>query len=317
MSVFKRGLFSVSYAGLWGQKALPLEDVIKKAASLGFDGILVMGKKPHLSPLQTGEAELASIKAALQRWGMHAIGVAAYNDFFLPAPSEVPVEEFQLAYIEACCRVSAELGGALVRIFTGYDHTRGHESILAGQSVGPGFSARWNKLVDLLRRCGDMAAKYGVVLAVQNHHDIAVDSTLMDLLLAEVGHPQVRAGYDAWSPYLRGEDLAEGARLLAPRTALSIAANYRRFPRYQYLPDLVNYKREATDLVKATFMSRGEIDYEAFLGGLADGGYSGWVVYETCSPLIEGSSEEVLDAAGTDFINYMKVLDTKLNRRKA
>jgi sugar phosphate isomerase/epimerase len=316
MSLFKRGLFSVSYAGLWGQRILPLDKLVQKASALGFDGILVMGKKPHLSPLQAGAAELAPIKAALQRWGMQAVGVAAYNDFFMPAPSEVPVEEFQLAYIEACCRVSAELGGTLVRIFTGYDHGRGNESILAGKSGGPGFSAQWNKLVDLLRRCGDMAGKYGVTLAVQNHHDFAVDSALMDLLLAEVGHPRVRAGYDAWSPYLRGEDLATGARLLAPRTAMSIAANYRRFPQYQYLPDLVNYKREAPDLVKATYMSRGEIDYESFLGGLADGGYSGWIVYETCSPLIEGSSEEVLDAAGTDFINFMKVLETKLNRRK-
>ena len=314
MSTFKRGLFSVSYAGLWGQQSLPLEKVVQKAAALGFDGILVMGKRPHLSPLQTGDAELASLRKAMQDWGIQAIGVAAYTDFFIPAPSEVPVDEFQLAYIEACCRVSAALGGSLVRIFTGYNQVQPGES---RQPCGPGFQAKWNRLVDLLRRCGDLAARNGVVLAVQNHHDFGVDSALMDILLAEVGHPSVKAGYDAWSPYLRGEDLAAGARLLAPRTALSIAANYRRFPQYQYQPELINYKREATDLVKATYMSRGEIDYQPFLAGLADGGYSGWVVYETCSPLIEGSSEEVLDAAGTDFIDYMTNLETKLIRRKA
>jgi sugar phosphate isomerase/epimerase len=306
MNMFKRGLFSVSYAGLWGQPALPLEKVAEKAAKLGFDGLLVMGKKPHLSPLQVGEAELVSIKKTLHRWGLQAIGVAAYNDFFMAAPAEVPVEEFQLAYIEACCRASASLGGSLVRIFTGYNHGRAGEA---------GFSAKWNRLVDLLRHCGDMAARHGIVLAVQNHHDFAVESALMDLLLAEVGHPNVRAGYDAWSPYLRGEDLNAGARLLAPRTALSIAANYRRFPQYHYEPELVNYKREATDLVKATFMGRGEIDYQPFFNGLADGAYSGWTVYETCSPLIEGSSEEVLDAAGTDFIDYMKAWELNYNRR--
>ncbi|MFH2115883.1 MAG: sugar phosphate isomerase/epimerase family protein [Spirochaetota bacterium] len=317
MSEFKRGLFSVSYAGMWGQPSLPVEKVIQKAATLGFDGILIMGKKPHLSPLQMDEAELTSMKIALQHWGIQAIGVAAYNDFFMTAPSEIPVEEFQLAYIEACCRASAALGGSLVRIFTGYNHGRPGEYSLAGQSGQPGFTAKWNRLIDLLHRCGDMAARHGVVLAVQNHHDFAVDSTLMDILLAEVGHPSVKAGYDAWSPYLRGEALAEGARLLAPRTALSIAANYRRFPQYQYVPELVNYMREATDLVKATYMSRGEIDYKAFFSGLLDGGYSGWVVYETCSPLMEGASEEVLDAAGKDFIDYMKAMELELNRRRA
>jgi sugar phosphate isomerase/epimerase len=317
MSSFKHGLFSVSYAGLWGQPSLPLDKVIEKAGALGFDGILIMGKKPHLSPLRTSEAELATIKASLQRWGIQAIGVAAYNDFFMPAPAEVPVEEIQLAYIEACCRVSSTLGGSLVRIFTGYNHSQPQGSALVGQAGQAGFAARWNKLVGLLRLCGDMAARYGVTVAVQNHHDFAVDSFQLDALLAEVDHPSVRAGYDAWSPYLRGEDIAAGARLLAPRTALSIAANYRRFPQYHYQPDLVNYQRDETDLIKATYMSRGEIDYQPFMARLADGGYSGWIVYETCSPLMEGSSEAVLDAAGTDFVNYMKKLDVKLDRRIA
>jgi sugar phosphate isomerase/epimerase len=315
MKLFKKGLFSVSYAGLWGQHSLPIEKVVEKAATLGFDGMLIMGKSPHLSPLRITDGELSSIRETLQRWGVQAIGIAAYNDFLMPAPSEVPVEEFQLAYIDACCRASAALGGGLVRIFTGYDHDRSGGTAVAGQAGRLGFSAKWTRLVGLLRRCGDMAARYGVVIAVQNHHDFGVDSALLDSLLAEVGHPAVKAGYDAWSPYLRGEDLAAGARLLAPRTALSIAANYRRFPQYQYQPDLVNYRREPTDLVRATYMSRGEIDYQAFLGGLAEGAYSGWVVYETCSPLIEGSSEEVLDAAGIDFINYMTSIEAELKRR--
>jgi sugar phosphate isomerase/epimerase len=314
MSSFRRGLFSVSYAGLWGQFNLPLEKVIDKAAALGFDGLLFMGKKPHLSPLQASNSEITRLTKALQDAGVKAIGIAAYNDFFLPAPAEVPVEELQLAYIEACCRVSAALGGSLVRIFTGYNHGRPGEPSPAAQ---PGFSAKWNRLLDLLRRCGDMAEANGVVLAVQNHHDFGVDSALMDVLLSEVGHPCVKAGYDAWSPYLREEDLASGARMLAPRTALSIAANYRRFPQYHYQPDLVNYRRDEPDLVKASYMSRGEINYEPFLAGLAEGGYAGWVVYETCSPLIEGSSENALDGAGKDFLEYMKAVEIKINRRKA
>ena len=44
------GLFSVSYAGLWGQHKLDLEAFIAKAAQLGFDSVMLMGKRPHLSP---------------------------------------------------------------------------------------------------------------------------------------------------------------------------------------------------------------------------------------------------------------------------
>jgi sugar phosphate isomerase/epimerase len=296
MNSLRQGLFSVSYAGLWGQQRLPIEGVIEKAAKLGFEGILLMGKQPHLSPLEMVGADIARLRAVLDGCGIKAIGVAAYNDFCMPAPIEVPVDEFQLAYIEACCRVSAALGGSLVRIFTGYDHD------LSGHST---TSARWRKLVDMLRCCGDRAARHGVQVAVQNHHDLAVDSSLLDLLLTEIDHPNVLAGYDAWSPFLRGEDLHAGARLLAARTVLTIAANYRRFPRYQYEPDLVNYRRLQPDLVKACFMSRGELDYRPFFRGLMEGGYDGWVVYETCSPLIEGASEAVLDGACKDFLAYM------------
>ncbi|HOI56937.1 MAG TPA: hypothetical protein PLP01_16925, partial [Phycisphaerae bacterium] len=44
-------LFSVSYAGLWGQVRLPLDAFIDKAAELGYDAVELMCKRPHLSPL--------------------------------------------------------------------------------------------------------------------------------------------------------------------------------------------------------------------------------------------------------------------------
>lgn len=45
--VVKLNLFSISYAGLWGQDSLPLDDFIGKAASLGYDGVMLAGKRPH------------------------------------------------------------------------------------------------------------------------------------------------------------------------------------------------------------------------------------------------------------------------------
>ncbi len=299
MSVLKRGLFSVSYAGLWGQPALTLEQSIEKAAELGFEGLLFMGKRPHLGPLETDETRLSQLRSCLQSFGVEAIGVAAYNDFLLTAADEIPIAEMQLSYIESCCRAAAALGGTLVRVFTAY---------LPGvDSDGrPGPSAGWRRVVELLRACGERAAGYGITLAVQNHHDLAVDSLELELLIDEVGLDSVRAGFDAWSPYLRGEDICAAAERMGRHSALTIAANYRRFHRYRYESRLVNYQRSHPDMVRATFMSRGEIDYTAFLGSLRAGGYNGWVVYEICSPLIEGSSQQVLDEAARDFLNSVE-----------
>ncbi len=92
----------------------------------------------------------------------------------------------------------------------------------------------------------------------------------MKRLLDEVGLDSVRAGFDAWSPWLRGEDLAAAAGRMASRTVLSIIADYQRRPRWAYERELVDYRREFPDAVGAVAM--GEVDYPAFLRGLDEGG---------------------------------------------
>ena len=47
-------LHSVSYSGSWGQAFLTLDEFVDKAADLGFDGVMLMAKRPHLSLLDYG-----------------------------------------------------------------------------------------------------------------------------------------------------------------------------------------------------------------------------------------------------------------------
>jgi hypothetical protein len=48
-------LFSVSYAGLWGQQTLDLESFIRKAATLGYSAVELMAKRPNLSQPGLGQ----------------------------------------------------------------------------------------------------------------------------------------------------------------------------------------------------------------------------------------------------------------------
>ena len=155
------GLFSVSYAGFWGQTALSTEQFVDKAAELGFSGILLMAKRPHLSPLDFGEQRLKELKSRIEGLGLQMIGLAAYNDFLLDGPAEVPLFEMQMQYIEESCRICALLGGEIVRVFTGY-----------GGSLSDSSPHReWERVVRGLQETGDRAVAYGVKLAVQNHKD--------------------------------------------------------------------------------------------------------------------------------------------------
>lgn len=286
-------LFSISYAGLWGQQQLDVESFIAHAAELGYDGVMLAGKRPHLSPLDATDERLAAVRGALEKHKIQCPVIAAYTDLSGQGAAEVPQLELQVAYVESLTRIAARLGAGIVRVFTAYESER--EPI----------QATWQRVVSALREMCDRAAAYDVTIAVQNHHDLAVHSDAMLELLADVDRGNCKLGFDAWSPALRGEDIYAAARKMAPHTAITTNADYIRLPRFRYRPALVNYE-PAADLVRAVKFGDGVIDYRAFFQGLRDGGFDGVATYEMCSPLRGGGAMENLDAYARRYLRWMK-----------
>jgi sugar phosphate isomerase/epimerase len=287
-------LFSVSYAGLWGQHRLDLANFIAKAAELGYPSVMLMGKRPHLSPLDTDDAAIDAIRSSLAGHRVACGAVAGYTDFSPQQAAEVPFAEMQFAYVRSLARIASALDARFVRVFTAYEHP----------ATAP--TAAWNLVVSSLRECADHAADFGVTLAVQNHHDVALDSDALVELLGEVDRPNVKLGYDAWSPALRGEDLFATAKKMAPHTAITTNADYIRIPRYHYRSELVNYERLLPDMVRAVPFGDGFIDYPAFFAGLIAGGFDGLANYEMCSPIRGGGSLENLDACAHGYLQWMR-----------
>ncbi|RKY66331.1 MAG: sugar phosphate isomerase/epimerase, partial [Candidatus Latescibacterota bacterium] len=92
-------LFSVSYAGLWGQHQLDPEAFIEKTAALGYSAVELMGKRPHLSLLDTDEAALDKIKTCASAHQVEIATIAGYTNFTGgKSASEVPFVEMQIAY---------------------------------------------------------------------------------------------------------------------------------------------------------------------------------------------------------------------------
>jgi sugar phosphate isomerase/epimerase len=147
---------------------------------------------------------------------------------------------------------------------------------------------------------------HGVTLAVQNHHDLAVHTAALLELLADIGRPNCKLGFDAWSPYLRGENLYAAARQAAPHTVMTTNADYIRLPRFRYEPALVNYSQQEPALVRAVQFGTGEIDYAAFFRGLSEGGFDGLASYEMCSPIRGGGELANLDAYAAAYVAWMR-----------
>ena len=287
-------LFSVSYSGFWGQEALSLEQFVDRAADLGFDGVMLMAKRPHLSILDYGPRERGRLRAQLERRNLRRVCVAGYTNFTADLEhGEVPHREFQIQYVTALAEFAGDLGGDLVRVFSGYENP-----------AAP-YSVQWKLVVEALRECARRAAPFGVTIGVQNHHDLGAAYESQYDLIREIGEPNCKAMFDAWAPALHGADLIKAAVKMAPITVHTTVANYQLRPRFQYDPAIVNYREEKPTLT-AVPVDEGFIDYRAFLGALEAGGFKGTAAYEMCSPLRDGGQPEVLDRYARRFVEFMR-----------
>jgi len=285
-------LHSVSYAGLWGQAQLSLDQFIDKAADLGYEGVMLMAKRPHLSVLDYGPRERAQVRQHLEKRKLRDLCIAGYNNFTGDLEhGDIPHREIQVHYVTELAQLTRDLGGSLVRIFTGYENPAG------------GYHAQWNLVVSALKECAKRASEFDVTIGVQNHHDIGVGYESQHDLIQAVGEPNCKALFDAWAPALHGADLDAAARKLAPVTAHTTIAAYQKRPRYHYDPAVVNYTA-LTPHVQAVPIDEGFIDYHKFLSTLRAGGFRGSVAYEMCSPLMGGGSMENLDHYATRFLEF-------------
>ncbi len=294
----KTCLHSVSYLGIWrGQTPLSVDEFLVKAKELGYEGVMLVAKRPHVSPHDYDKAARARLKTKIDSLGLTLVGLAGYTDFTagIDKPG-IPNAEIQASWVGEIAELAKDLGTNMVRVFTGYERP------------GIPYDKQYAEVVSGLKMAGKLAAEQGVTLVVQNHHDIALHHDAMYWLLKEVNMPNIVAGWDAWSPSLEGfnaEQLRESVLKMKPFLANTIAADYVSHPRFSYVNNLTNYQAEQP-VMRAVPMGQGIIDYKTWFSALKEIGYQGWVVYEMCEVLDGGGSIENLDKTARVFLDYMK-----------
>jgi sugar phosphate isomerase/epimerase len=294
----KTCLHSVSYLGIWrGQTPISVDEFLVKAKELGYEGVMLVAKRPHVSPHDYDKAARSRLKAKIDSLGLTLVGLAGYTDFTagIDKPG-IPNAEIQATWVGEIAELAKDLGTNMVRVFTGYERP------------GIPYDKQYAEVVSGLKMAGKLAADHGITLVVQNHHDIALHHDAMYWLLKEVNLSNVVAGWDAWSPSLEGfnaEQLRESILKMKPFIANTIAADYVSHPRFSYVNNLTNYQAEQA-VMRAVPMGQGIIDYKTWFAALKEIGYQGWVVYEMCEVLDGGGSIENLDKTAKIFLDYMK-----------
>jgi sugar phosphate isomerase/epimerase len=184
----------------------------------------------------------------------------------------------------------------MVRIYTGFERP------------DIGFDRQYAMVVEGLQMAGRIAARYGVNLVVQNHHDIAVHHDTMKWLLDEVNLPNVKGAFDCWSPTLQGlssDEIKKAIYTMKPYILHTTAADYEEFPRFRYEGFQSNYIPLESQM-RAVPMGEGFLDYKTFINTLKEIGYQGYIAYEMCSVLKGGGSVQNLDRCAKAFLEYIK-----------
>ena len=294
----KTCLHSVGYSGAWrGQAVLSVDEFLLKAKELGFDGVMLGAKRPHVSMIDYNAADRQKLKARIKDLGLELVCIAGYNDFTAGVDrSGIPNVEIQALYIGELARLARDLGTNMVRIFTGYERP------------GVPYEKQYAMVVEGLKMAGKIAAGYGVTLVVQNHHDIAVHHDAMKWLLDEVNMPNVKAAFDCWAPTMEGlssEEIKKAIYTMKPYIFHTTVADYEKLPRFRYDSEQTNY---VPLLPENRLVPTGEgyLDYKTFIGTLKEIGYQGYIAYEMCAELKGGGSIENLDKTAKTFLEYVK-----------
>jgi len=294
----KTCLHSVSYMGVWrGQATLNVNEFLVKASELGFDGVMLAAKRPHVSLIDYDDAARQKLKARIKELGLELVCLAGYNDFTAGVDKPgIPNTEMQAVYIGELARLAKDLGTNMVRIYTGYERP------------DIPYDKQYALVVEGLQMAGNIAAKYGITLAVQNHHDIAIHHDAMKWLIDEVNLPNVKAAFDCWSPTLEGlssEEIKEAIYTMNPYIVHTTTADYKELPRFKYEHVQTNYLKLESQM-RAVPIGEGFLDYKTFIITLKEIGYQGYIAYEMCEVLEGGGSIENLDKSAKKFLEYIK-----------
>jgi sugar phosphate isomerase/epimerase len=294
----KTSLHSVSYMGIWrGQAVLSVDQFLVKAKELGFDGVMLAAKRPHVSLIDYDDGARQKLRARIKELGLELVCLAGYCDFTAGVDKPgIPNVEIEAVYVGELARLARDLGTNIVRVYTGYERP------------DLPYDKQYTMVVEGLQMAGKIAAKYGVTLAVQNHHDIALHHDAMKWLLDEVNLPNVKASFDCWSPTLEGLSPAEIRKAvftMKPYIVHTTTADYKELPRFKYEHNQTNYIPLLSQM-RAVPMGQGFLDYKTFIDALKEIGYQGYIAYEMCEVLEGGGSIENLDKSAKAFLEFVK-----------
>ncbi len=285
----KIGLYSITYGGVWYSGGpLSTEEVIRRAAKFGYQGVEIDGKRPHGNPLDVPKARCQQLRKLAADLGLDIYAVAGNNDFSSPIPEH---RETQLVYLRELMRMTSDLGAKVLRVFLGWPGVTllpeggGRYDIAQAvwKAAHKDFTEEqtWAWCRQGLAEASKLAGDFGVTLALQNHAPVIRGYLDVLKIVREVASPHLKVCFDARLEH----SLDEAGVRKAVNEVGSLQALWHFGGEYDEGSDGIVLKGDEKALGEAL--------------GLLDIGYRGWTGFELCHPLPVVNGKTV----GIDFVD--------------
>lgn len=234
-----------------GCKQEPIEEIVRKAADIGYEGLEVWNG--HAVGYREQYGELGSLRELAAKYGIRPTVIAGYTAFLTSGRSGT--EASAVEQIGPLIADAAELNAPYVRVFLDW---------IGSDEAAP---EHWDKAVLGLQAAAGEAARSGVTLIMETHQNQLTDTTATTLRLIEAAnHEQIRVNLDIYNLFERGEDPLAAAEALLP-----VAVNVH----------LKNGQKDPGGKVRyGVPLKEGNMNYLPFLRYLLDSRYTGYAAVE-------------------------------------
>jgi len=298
------------YAG----KALTLEQQIHKAKAMGFEALAIETKRPIGSPLDLNKKDRERLKAVADGEGITLCALESMSNF---CSRHMEERENNLAMMRMVLEMARDLNIDKVKVFAAWPGIINDEEALASYApydrgnyfkvVNAADLRVWNRAITGIQEVTDIAADMGITILLQNHAPVlnpGYEDTLA--MLKEIDRKNLKLCMDV--PLFSDRQKNEYVR-----EAVDKCADYIQYTHYGAWNFTENANGEIVQ--EPAPYHGGKINYEAFLEGLYQHGYDGYLVSEYCLPMIRNHQimgVEEIDKATERAMRYVKQLLNKI-----
>lgn len=248
-----------------------IQEALRLTEQLGFDGIEIAAREPHLSPT-TSAPRIREIRALADELGLDIPVIAGYMGGFSTASDKECEQAF--ADFQRIVEASSTLGASMIRVASG-----GPNAFLA-QDYHYAKAAWW------IGKCAEEAGKHGKRIVLEIHNVSLVETVESGLKLLElVGADNVGLIHDAGNMYITDTDYGrESVVKLGSRMFHVHVKDEKRIAAAGAPGTFVNRTKHGEEAFLQCRLGEGEADHQPLFDALKETGYDGWVTLECHAP---------------------------------